>query len=935
MANTIVIALGTTPCTVALTFLRKLEAGLRTFQKLDRHDYRDQEWVQLINDVQVVGLDVDEPQKDESAVSYYSDSIDWTRNQNFFRLRAPDPKLIDLDTPQNLRFSQDYLNERLYSALGGADNAAGGGPPNGFIITSFNQELVLRLIRSFFDNRQQDTPISFYVISSTFGGFGSGSKELILRWIRQEASNRQLGNREIKLFPIIMIPGEKSASNSKVMSTTGARLREISAHMTKSYSFKNVNFDGSCQNITLELEPRYCLLSSANYSITNFNCLCADLLYSWIATPLRAKIDSRISADVYLPNAMSGVLSKWGEQRLGASVGTSKIFLGSVRFKEYSVTRLQIAVIEHLLKPLNEIENQFNPRIEPFLVRQKLWGRIDYLVEDLLETASQKLGGKGDILNRFADAFDKHIENIRNHNISTNSGYRTNQLSLNEIEDVIEQATTDVEIYIFQDKRKIKKFRDERIHLFKLNFSDEVKSLLALGFQAVVDFAQRVYKILQDIKEKIDKSNSSTSVLDRGNDPIVKRNIFIERLKITFKTLLSEIVEEIIFWVNQQIEGIESSIEAIEGLRNDLGKRLSSIITSDLNNFECPNGKVLFDKEESLSSYYSKWYEIRNIEMIISNLDLNLENPAGYLRDYLEIKTVDILDPVFKDMDVVKVLLELYPEKNQLLKVLREAESMSSELIKLNADNIKPECVVKVVGIPGSRSNEIMNFISMLPNRGGEYIKVDGFNDPEQIVFLNYRAGIAYSDWAYFSNAMKVYTSVRKKEPREILHPAVVDRFLPTPGSRLSPDQVHLIAVQGWLLGRWTKEMPWILKTTTKRIDFDNLYEDLSYLEAVDISSNFGIQCFNEGIRFLKDRLSFLVESDNGIDLKIAQMYLEVKHILDKDLDICLVSSLEGWIDRQLEKKRNARDAAYIRILDRVDSAHSYEEIKQILGLIF
>lgn len=850
MRPSLVLAVGTAACGAARHFRQREDAERRWLARRISHaSPREQQglaqrYTDLAERLRVLAIDLDGTDAFRIPPSTHPEGGKWDPGESYKVCLNPRDVIARFKSGQLPEV--DVVNPEALRGLD-AENASGGARPNADLafqvdaasIRSAMRRTVIDLLENRSLTSSQHHGIRVFLAAGTFGGTGSGAYERVKHWLL--GIGDELGVH-LDVYPFLLLPGAHAPKDAATsFANTFAILKEVAADAT-GYSWRTTNGDADPQRSGFR-GPF--LLSDINnapgtprvVSESGFSALVGDMLYELATTALGAHVDAQIG-DFGVAGTTPTLL---GEPRQARTMGMATVFLDVDRQELWSRSEMALKYIvatthtvsevtlrkevkaflvahqltlaegtdnlcEFLLSSCNDVDH-LNParrRSQLILATQGLSdARLVTEGRNRLALAIQNSGDFGPALRRHAKACSDGLGDLVRTEITRfftdhRYGAASAALWLNIAGAVVEAMIANASTRLAELQADVKDF-DDRIRRVEAEYTEELR---VRGAIYRVMNAAALARAAAELR-----TNFEAWAMARIRQEAMESAIPVLRA-------LREVVLE-------QVRGNAQPVLAAmarfgESVREDQRRAVAYSVE-----FGCPNGLPLLEVESDLKDLHSRCFSAADEATVLGEIDSQLAqqpDPPGLLKDaeqfsrfFEEMAPKTLIGARMGELNVVDELKHRFPDEGQLGSVLRERELQSYERLPL--DKTSGSTVVRLMGLDGSRLESVRNAIEKhQTDRGVGYLPVDT-GDRQRLVFLQVRAVFGFSEWRSFGTARAYYDSLRLTSDTEKHHVIPGNRFLPTPGCALREQDLVVLLVRAWILGRldWAPGRGWTI----------------------------------------------------------------------------------------------------------------------------
>jgi hypothetical protein len=945
MSHTILLFCGTTPGAAGMDLLRRIQAERSRLESLQSLSTLLKQRLALLNNIQTVAIDVDATHIYPCNLPAHCSIHQWQPG-DFLHCPMPNPDLIRSIQLGRQPERYENFNPHALRALQTKTHASGGTRPNGYIGFQVNRQRIEQKLRQCLRNpllqqaagaMPEGEPVRVILVASTFGGFSSGSLELLKQLVWQVADEIKIG---IHFSCILLIPGgmhlSKDGSNSRAV--TLAVMKELAATSTgQHYQWQAGVGTGGAEAIR---QVETVLVSDTNHapeaqglSVPNLVSLVAELLLTLATTPLGVRLITQ-AADF---TARAGETTIAGEPRSASSVGMSVIYLGRKRLTQFGECSLGQAVVSCWLQPANGAIAQQSA--QDFVVRHRLLaGQGErQLLERLLEEAI--VDGNPITPLRVAGLIDHYTQNYQGMDLLTQAetqarlAFQQAIQPANTLQDILVERQTElvrgcvldlqqtVEASILNPNQGVltaKQFLSTLLQLLEAiavqasedtpKYDSEVSHcqtwLTTLQTQTVPYLQQQFQRERNSWLYPFRSRRVEARLANQSQEAGWR---YLNGIKRYYRALMQQTahhtgVETLLHLFKhvrhllQQVQQVEASLTALHSrLQNE-----RSQIMAYSPEFECPNGLYLIKTAAELQLYYQRILpegsEDRAIATISNDLSrqsalLSLLSDPNQLREHLATQAGAILNHGLAGLHIVTELNRRFSngqgkvDEKALGEALRQRDRQSYEFIQLggNSDTEHGVFVIRLLGIDQTKAGNLPILLNQYASQRGMSYEVLNTEDPDKILFLQYRAVFAYSDWAHFGQAWQDYEQVSRATRFEKFHPVVGARNLPLPGQMPTLLQAKVALIDAWILGKLHPHVSgsssyqlqsgeeWIcLKNLEPEVIQTVLCKREGYRHLVYLTSQFNCLYLERGPQFCYEKLHHLLAVPNGTGTRLS-----------------------------------------------------------------
>lgn len=904
----------------------------------DSHEYQNlkTQFAELKYALQFMAIDVDTTNRyTRNRASENSPDV-WPI-ATFIPCTAPGPATIEEIGKGAYKPQYDLTNPNAIKALQGNADAAGGTRPNGALITElhipkiveeFSKRLTNITQRRMESASTRQSKVRVILIGTTFGGFASAAKESIRRALRNTAARFGV---EIDLLYIVLIPGGTNQPDNfdHTAAVTHAVLKEQAALATNSAWQCRVP-DGS--NL-FEMEPvrpdPVLYLTDTNnapgtphaLSISDFNGLGAEIVLAIALTDIGEKLSAKFGDMA----SKSAIKNRFGENLSARSAGMSIIHLDRSRGKQFLTARIELEVLNRLLQDI-DLKLVLQDVSNFLKTNHLLEGKgVTQLSDTLLESNGVNTFG---VIEDFERVFGIHLSN------STESdpvvrAKRCYGLAVRQNGDVGTQLTTKANARYDTVVAQIQKYLTQlSLHPdFGVIGAQKWTEVMASSIANLVMAANTETAVFETevstIQKRIEELEKPVPVQPK---PEAKgfglKNLFPFKGKskesgqtpvstsspgTDFAQYTSELVElysakarlqshleaidllgRLSSLLEQRLKGEATSSKIGLEIRRETLKNHIQHITEYRPNYECPVGLSLLNTKEDFESFFSRLLPTGKVQETLNAIFTKLTGDQVSLvslgeADQLRTLQQSIHNLLAEQIQVEHIVDELYrrfPTDESLGAMLRRRDLESFEYLKLkdNADQEHTPYVIRYVAMDTKRQGEFLNILNRFATKNRKEYEIVHIDDPERIIFFQFRAGFPVSSWIHYESGYEIYRRTFSTLPFDRHHVVPGDRFLPAPGRPLPESESRLIALKAWILERLAfdgEEESWKLLSALHR-DFgqeigssvDALLEHFGssdgYAHSVDVVSHFNCFYRMNGPDPIRQKLTLLHQTREG-----------------------------------------------------------------------
>ncbi len=962
MSDSIVIFQGTTPCAVGMDLLRrqKLEISqLTNFCEQNPSPEIQHRLTVLQEHIQTIALDVDGTHIYPCNIPMQNGVTEW-QSGTFVHCCVPGADLIEGIKTGRHRGQFENFNPQAIIALQAGVHAAGGTRANGYIAFEVNKQDLERKIRNCFRstliNRpalatSQDEKVRVIIVSSSLGGFASGSLTSLEELVWAIAQDMQV---EIQFCCILLIPGGANIGKDRInsLAITAALFKELVAISTGRHKHRQRQAGKERRSSKLSRHVPSILISDVNHADTPQGLMLLDqvsmvsqLLLALVSTPLGSRRDSQTADFIVKASEMTVT----GEPKFGISAGLSTIYLGRERLKLYAAFKLASTILGQLV--ISVAEESIQQDVQDFILKQRLLaGRreqqlLNRLLEEPLESGNHLCTTR---VMGLIDSYTQPLKGMERLLQGESQVWLAFQQALqpeDNIDTVLEVRQLHLVEFFQADLQKIilevvqtKSLTAARQFLGKLR--DVIESIAT---EAAKDLPQFERELAQ---QQTNVNNFKTQTIPNLQQLLHQQRSWLDnlvngkkhRLTITFEIekagwqYLNCLKQQLRAWlrykaqnavvktltqlqvpIGQLLAQTQQAETTAIALCNEFQQNVEQIATHEPK-FECPNGLCLLRTVEDLQTYYPQILpdgEESSAVAEVTRLILQTPDALMLLTDATELETKLItqvealLQPQLNRLHVVTELRRRFPNQRDLGAVLRQRDRESHEFIQLkdNCDTENGIYLLRLLGIDQTQAGNLPDILRQYGYHRSTDYEVVNTADPEQIIFFQERAVFPLTAWAHYPSALDAYRNVSQRTPFEKLHTRVGERYLPTPGECLTLVDAQSMVVRAWLLDRIQPR----LQSDNYQIEFpadppiplekslDTLCSVTGYRYGVDIISHFSNLFLQQGAEPLYRRLMYLlsvrhgkVTPNNATDKAVIQFF-------DDEIATLLQEQLEWW----------------------------------------
>ncbi|NCR44032.1 MAG: hypothetical protein GPJ09_06925 [Microcystis aeruginosa SX13-01] len=899
------------------------------------------------------------------------DSINGWDAGRFFRCPLPGQDLIESIEKGHQQGNFETIIPRSMEGLKSNSQGAGGTPPNGLLAFRNNEETIKGKIRNAFrrnlvtySHTSIQEPLSVFLLGTGFGGTASGSYEWLKQTIWQIAQEMNL---DINFHCIFLIPGvvniPKDLTNSQAI--TFACLKEQSAISTGSHCHRSKKPGYELlQTVSTRYIPTIFISDTNNsqephgLSRENQTSMIAELLFTWIATPLGSRRNAQ--ADDFYQKAATE-LSRLGEPKTGISAGFALIILGKERLEQYSVLKLQIATLSSLLSEI--IEELPQGMAQAFVLKHRLLaGQQQTELADRLSNEPTGLGSQA-TPERVSMMINNYTQGLSGSQLATQGENQANGAYYQELEPadsweaVIDERKNDLITEVSEDlaKSRLEILRGKGLTATR-QFSEKLLKLLKhIGNQALDDNPRYEEQVttaneqkdqaqtqLFNFMEQIDKQKGDwlyqiLSVFGFGqilkdkinlrvrnvcfNYCLKLKNACLAEMKKTAHFAALDALAALEEVVQERLLQLQTNEDLVRQLRDSSQNKLDQLIAYSPN-FECPNGLHLHRTEDELEASYlrllpenSETFAINTItrSLLQQSSIWELLNNVESLEQKLQQEAQKLIQPQLEGLHVVPELRRRYPQEADLGRVLMQfGDRTSQEFIQLkdsaDSDGLY---VLRLLGIDQVQAGNLPDLVNQYCYDERRYsYEVRDTGDSDRIIFWQERHLFPYSDWKTFETAKDAYRQVSEQSDFEKLHPVVGSRYLITPGTKLSELDAKALIIRTWLLAD-IGSMPqspeyYQINTADRPIPivrnehYAILQSAQGYRYSVEIISRFNCLFMEKGVVYLYERLNYLLAIQKGEIAPINRLDTVIAPFYTEPVQELLRDQLGWWEDNSV-----------------------------------
>jgi hypothetical protein len=961
MGATLLIYQGTTPCALGIDFLRRRDAEIDRLKKLPESQISEalqQRRRTLEKDIYTIALDVDNSQNYPGNMLLKTSIHQWGAG-HFHHCAMPGEHFLQSIYRGHHRGKYENFNPKGVRALQTGINASGGTRCNGYIAFATNEEAIEQKIRSTLKqilmtrstlSTTQDEWTRVIIVSSSLGGFASGSFEALKQLVQTIAEEMQI---PLNFFCILLIPGGTNSGKDRTNSLAGtaAVFQELAAIATGEHSHRQKQPGETHLQSTLSKHIPTLLISDTNGADSPQGLILADQLsmisetiLSLVSTPLGNRRDSQAADFLTKANAQTSLT---GEPKLGISAGQSTIYLGRDRLRAYAVPQLCGAITKQLLATVEE--TAIGQWVGEFVTQQRLLAgqRKNQLPSRLLDAAPEDEHSL--TLPRVMGLIDSYTQTVTDLDLLL-KGESLAQLAFQqaiqpaiEVDEVLEMRHKILMIRVQQDLQQrvidilqtsgLRAARQFLSHLLlaleqmlteasekQLQYEESLNQHLTYVGQFQTKTIPTLRELLHQpspwhktlFANKREKARIEAQIKEAGWR-------YINGLKQYYRILLQyraqiaavKTLRMLQALVQERLGQTQQAEETVATLLKEFRQEVVQVKNYSPR-FECSNGFCLIETAEDLKAYYDRLLPdadqataAKNL-MIALGLDvdpLRLLADANRLEELLLHQAQALLEPRLSALHVVSELRQRFPQEEHLGQILRQCDRRSHEFIQLK-DSCEAEHgihLIQLLGIDQTQASDLPDLLRRYQYERGSGFELINTHDPEKIIFFQERANFPLSDWAYHPHALDAYRTIFEQTRFEKLHVRVGERYLPTPGQTLSLLEAQIILVKAWLLDqvkpnghKFQIEFVGLPDVPLEQLH-PALCDRQGYLRSVSIVSRFNNLFLKQGSAFLIERITYLENVKNGQISALCSTDQAIADLLNPDALQQLQLQINWW----------------------------------------
>jgi len=949
MRETIVLTLGTTASAVGLDFeRRKQELVRRLARRLAKanppDDAKIKAEIEDIGEVFVLAADVDGTNSYQIHQPLICEPLNWPIGE-FHHCVLPGPDMVDRIAQGFARGRFEALNPAAFQSIQTSEHASGGTRANGWLAVEHNaatleQEIRDRITRILQRRRAMARPqtetIRFILVSGTFGGFGSGSRDAVLRLVRRIARDMQV---VLSITSFLLLPGTNPSKDpANTAAVTFGVLSELVAASSGHHWHREQSGGGLKIEMVRSVHVPTILLSDANHAprkavalkMENFLGMASAVIWNWIFTDVGERLDA-VAGDFQAPSLTP---TSSGEPRFGRSAGISYIELDRERIKTYVSMKLASRVLELSLRPVEEEFIRLSAR-GFFEARHIVLGAgVTTLADRLLNRTD------GDVhlvdCERVRQIYRNNTSALKGMDLLSAAGQRLH-LSMQQAGNLdaalTARRTMLVRAFIDDLNEEVGRFVRDRqkgpvaakqwlntILLFLRQMIEMAAKDTAQHETALQRHQERVQHIENNYIPQIRRRSFiyrrwNRRAIEAAGEQyrIALEQMTLDQMRLKGHNAGIETLKDLEPAVEETLKRVQMAVDAFTDLFTRSDAELKRLLTHPAD-FRCPVGLALATGR--LDEYYERLLPAAGEEHAINDVYTRLvgvEDPllvAGdpeRLDGELHQAAAATFEEPVEALHVVTELHRLFSTPDALAAVLRERDRESFEFIQLK-DNVDSENGAHVVRLLAADAALAQNLLGLLGEFGYHrtvpYSLIDT-QDRDQIAFIQFRAVFPVSGWAHFPGAKKSYDGLSDSLAFEKFHIHPGERSLPVPGEPISMRRAHLMALKAWLIGRLhydDRVQVWRLDPPDSAQPEVNLGGEFGlflagdgYKYAVDIASHYACEYFARGPEPLLDALWKLVGIRDGQTPATDVTEMRLAELMTDDLKNEIVREVEWW----------------------------------------
>jgi hypothetical protein len=813
------------------------------------------------------------------------------------------------DMVQSIREGQhpgrfEYLNGEAIAALHGHGDASGGVRMNGWLAAEANLGRIDQEIRRHLKgiitrrrilSRPLSAKIRIILVSGTFGGFGSGSSAVLRRLIADIARDMQL---DVEMSCILLVPGTHTPKDpDSTFALTHAVLRELTAQSTRLHWHRRTR-RGSTESVRSVFIPT-AVVSDTNHapgepkavSVENLTGQVAELLRTLCLTDLGPRLDA-LAADFQTQSLQP---TATGEPRCGQSVGLATIHFDRDRQVQFTRAKLIDLVLSNSLDNIDAATLQRDVRAFYETRRIVQGDGVHQLSDRLLEQGdgrrdavdierfrrlclSNTAGVKGlallhvararvqlsaqqagdvdaafaeraeDLVGSLAADVTKHTDDlVRDPRAGCGAASEWLTLALGVADNMLAEAGRDtavVEGQVAQSQARVTHF--EGVYIPQLRRKNFLYRWLRRGrIEANADDYTRCLEELQVARMRLAAHLRAIAVLQALHEVIHQRG---------------REVQAVVDTTTAERDSARADIDRIAAHRPDFG---------------CPVGFPLISGLEDLEALHVRLVPPAELEKVRSDVHARLytvDDPLRVAADpaALHAQIAAAVETTFRErideLHVVDEFRRRFPDPELRGAALRERVRESYEAVQLRdcCDQEHGVYLVRLLGVDANRMGDIHELLGRYDHQRVTGFQIVHIDDPDRIIFLQYRAVFPLSDWAHFRTSRETYERLSAQLPFEKFHVVPQERSLPVPGELLTAVAARVVAIKAWTLGRLDYDREagtWLLLTADEAPlplgkELEVLLGAEGYRRGVDISSEYGGHYLKHGPDRILEQLS-------------------------------------------------------------------------------
>jgi hypothetical protein len=918
MRDTIVLTRGTGPAAVGLDFRRRLSSEIDSIERRASYGANGAaaHLVELARDlregIHVRAFDIDGTNVYDLNEPLRPVARTWPIG-NFIRCSLPGREMVAHIKEGRHGDRFELLNPDALLSIDADVNASGGTRVNGWTSMMTERDRVVAEIRGLLSRilqrrrelaRPVDTPVRIFEIGSGFGGFAGGSDSPFRDFVYGIARSMHLN---VEWLSILLLPGTtqpKDPENSDAIAY--ALLDEASARSTRMHWHRERRPGSHRNEMVRSIFVPPMLLTDTNnapgepsaLSQRNFASMVAELLRTWILTDM----GDRIAAAAPDFNSRAEELTAAGEPRFGRSIGISVIHLDRDQIEQAAVSRLEHHVLDLLLTTVDQ--ERLRTDVRAFLEARRFveGGHVRQLSDRLLEPGEGRHGQVG--VDRFRQTFRFNTSGLQGLSLLEAAEDRL-QLSMAQTGDfdtalreraqaAFEAITADVTAHTDELARTpaigllaARQWQELLISIVANLAAESAKDSADLEaeierHQAQVEYFRDTYRPAVSGKNFIYRWLRRRSIVAKAAQYVRHLEaLSVARLQYAAHNTATELLKSLDEPLNQYLGRIQATVDTLTTARDEAATELARI-RDHSSDFACPVGLPLVRDAADLDEYYIRLLPDGSEARATTDIHARLVQAPQGLRigsDTVQLLSTlrAVVETTFRDavsrLHVVDELRRRLPTREQLGAALRERSRESRERLQLkdSTDSENGLHMVRLVGMDANRAGNLADIIQEYDYTLGMPFQTVNIDDPERIVFFQFRAVFPISDWARFDVAREIYRRSWSVIPFEKYRVIPGERGDPSPGELLDESAARVLLVKSWLVDRLDYDPDgdmWQLRSADNgasplpiQSDLRELLSIEGYRRGVDINSHYCCHYLAYGPQAIRDRLEHLAQA--------------------------------------------------------------------------